>query len=409
LNESTVLVDAAGLEPNSIIRVVMRSDPILIASFVVSATGEIVIVAPLTVEVAAGSHSIFVEATAASGSGLPPQSIRVIALIVDADNRLLAYGDDPRPEPVPTGSPTALSSPEIGRGGVQIVVDPEQTTIYIDERVSTSAISAGIGSAQTALVAPQTLSTGVVATLILMLMSVMLEYPIKLLQERIKRVYLALRNGLVGEVRQDEVVRIAGIRPDVILFLIVGQVIVPSLLLALIALVGVHLLGIVPGIIVGLFMIRTFKASLPQNYTAQGAWYAVLGALALSLLSWFLLDLIYTVESDTTSTIRVIADGLLGFIVVAGSHGALMTLLDPGNEGVALLRRLHLWRWFLAVGAAATMTCALLLGGSIDTGLITPPESLGEYLTLLGFVALMLVAITQVQRRSERRRGARPH
>jgi hypothetical protein len=156
-------------------------------------------------------------------------------------------------------------------------------------------------------------------------------------------------------------------------------------------------------------MIRTFKASLPQNYTAQGAWYAVLGALALSLLSWFLLDLIYTVESDTTSTIRVIADGLLGFIVVAGSHGALMTLLDPGNEGVALLRRLHLWRWFLAVGAAATMTCALLLGGSIDTGLITPPESLGEYLTLLGFVALMLVAITQVQRRSERRRGARPH
>lgn len=464
LNESTVLVDAAGLEPNSIIRVVMRSDPILIASFVVSATGEIVIVAPLTVEVAAGSHSIFVEATAASGSGLPPQSMRVIALLVDADNRLLAYGDDPRPEPVPTGSPTALSSPEIGRGGVQIVVDPEQTTIYIDERVSTSAISAGIGSAQTALVAPQTLSTGVVATLILMLMSVMLEYPIKLLQERIKRVYLALRNGLVGKVRQDEVVRIAGIRPDVILFLIVGQVIVqlnapleqlpglsqlalgavlgaigvavlsfwyalpsmyahlrlnrdrgdlraewPSLLLALIALVGVHLLGIVPGIIVGLFMIRTFKASLPQNYTAQGAWYAVLGALALSLLSWFLLDLIYTVESDTTATIRVIADGLLGFIVVAGSHGALMTLLDPGNEGVALLRRLHLWRWFLAVGAAATMTCALLLGGSIDTGLITPPESLGEYLTLLGFVALMLVAITQVQRRSERRRGARPH
>ena len=84
-----------------------------------------------------------------------------------------------------------------------------------------------------------------------------------------------------------------------------------------------------------------------------------------------------------------------------------MTLLDPGNEGVTLLRRLYLWRWFLAVGIAATMTCALLLGGGIDSGLIAPPESLGEYLTLLGFAALMLFAITHLQRRSERRRGAR--
>ncbi|MFM8915236.1 MAG: hypothetical protein ACKOFY_03090, partial [Candidatus Limnocylindrus sp.] len=118
-------------------------------------------------------------------------------------------------------------------------------------------------------------------------------------------------------------------------------------------------------------------------------------------------DLIYTVESDTTSGVRVVADGLLGFIVVAGSHGALMTLLDPGNEGVTLLRRLYFWRWSLTVGIAATITCALLLGGSIDSGLITPPESLGEYLTLLGFAALMLLGITHLQRRSERRKGAR--
>jgi hypothetical protein len=462
LGESTVFVDAAGLEPNSVVRVIMRSDPILIASFVVSATGEIVIVAPLSVEVAAGNHSIAVEATATAGSGLPPESMRAIALLIGPENQLLAYGDDTRPNPAPTGSPTPLDPPTAGRGGVQIVVDPANTTIYIDERISTSSLSAGIRSAQTALVAPQTLSTGVVATLVLMLLSIMLEYPIKLLQERVKRGYLALRNSALGDVRQGAAVRIAGIRPDVILFLIAGQVIVqlnapleqspgpaqialgallgaigvtvlsiwyalpsmyahlrlnrdrgdlraewPSLLLALIALIGVHLLGIVPGIIVGLFMIRTFKASLPQNYTAQGAWYSVLGALALSLLSWLLLDLIYTVESDTTSGVRVVADGLLGFIVVAGSHGALMTLLDPGNEGVTLLRRLYLWRWFLAVGIAATMTCALLLGGSIDSGLIAPPESLGEYLTLLGFAALMLFAITHLQRRSERRRGAR--
>ena len=461
LRESTVLVDAAGLEPNSFVRVVMRSDPILIASFVVSATGEIVIVAPLTVEVAAGNHSISVEATTAAGSGLPSESERVIALLVDGENRLLAYGSDARPEPLPTGSPTAISSPVAGRGGVQIVVDPEQTTIYIDERVSTSAISAGIGSAQTALVAPRTLSTGVVATLILMLLSIMLEYPIKLLQERVKSAYLALRNGLVGDNRHEVAVQIAGVRPDVILFLIAGQVIVqlnapleqlpglsqlalgavlgaigvaalsfwyalpsmyahlrlnrdrgdlraewPSLLLALMALVGVHLLGIVPGIIVGLFMVRTFKTSLPQNLTAKGVWYAVLGALALSLVSWFVLDVIYVVESDTTATVRVIADGLLGFVVVAGSHGALMTLLDPGNEGVTLLRRLYFWRWVIAVGAAATITCALLLGGSIDTGLITPPQSLGEYLALLAFIAVMLLAITQLQRRAERLRGA---
>jgi hypothetical protein len=172
------------------------------------------------------------------------------------------------------------------------------------------------------------------------------------------------------------------------------------------ALVGVHLLGIVPGIIVGLFMVRTFKSSLPQNLTAKGVWYAVLGALALSLVSWFVLDAIYVVESDTTATARVIADGLLGFVVVAGSHGALITLLDPGNEGVTLLRRLYFWRWVIAVGAAATITCALLLGGSIDTGLITPPQSLGEYLALLAFIAVMLLAITQLQRRTERLRGA---
>ncbi|MFM9165682.1 MAG: hypothetical protein ACKOQO_02565 [Candidatus Limnocylindrus sp.] len=187
LGESTVFVDAAGLEPNSVVRVIMRSDPILIASFVVSATGEIVIVAPLTVEVVAGNHSIAVEATATSGSGLPPESMRAIALLIGPENQLLAYGDDTRPDPAPTGSPTPLDPPTSGRGGVQIVVDPANTTIYIDERVSTSSLSAGIGSAQTALVAPQTLSTGVVATLVLMLLSIMLEYPIKLLQERVKR------------------------------------------------------------------------------------------------------------------------------------------------------------------------------------------------------------------------------
>jgi hypothetical protein len=289
-----------------------------------------------------------------------------------------------------------------------------------------------------------------------------LELPFNLIQERAKRIYAALLERLRGAAAASASPRIFGVRLDVLLFLAVGQCIAqlnapleaippigqilqaalfgalaifaistwyalpqivihrrrdkdvgdfraewPSLLLAAVALVAAHLTGIVPGFIIGLFTVRKFRSALPEALTARGAWVATMSLVLLALFAWFLMDAVDAAVRDATLPIRVIADGVLGVIVVAGSQGALLNLLDPGDGGSAALRRSTLIGWVTAVAAAGGLTFALLVTEQIDLALFAPPSTAGEYLALLLFGLASLGMITLLNRLAQRARLAR--
>ena len=99
------------------------------------------------------------------------------------------------------------------------------------------------------------------------------------------------------------------------------------------------------------------------------------------------------------------ADGVLGVVVVAGSHGALLTLLDPGDGGARALRRTSLLAWLSAVAASGLLSFALVVNAQIDLALFAPPERLEEYLALLAFAIGSLGAMLALQRVTERRRA----
>ncbi|MFM7825901.1 MAG: hypothetical protein ACKO8K_07460, partial [Candidatus Limnocylindrus sp.] len=181
----------------------------------------------------------------------------------------------------------------------------------------------------------------------------------------------------------------------------------PSLLLALIALVAAHVTGVVPGFIIGLFTVRKFRSALPEALTARGAWVATMSLVLLALLAWFLMDAVDAAVRDATLPIRVIADGVLGVIVVAGSQGALLNLLDPGDGGSTALRRSSLVGWVTAVAASGGLTFALLVTSQIDLALFAPPSTVGEYLALLLFALASLGAIALLNRLAQRTRLVR--
>jgi hypothetical protein len=181
----------------------------------------------------------------------------------------------------------------------------------------------------------------------------------------------------------------------------------PSLIVAIFALVAAQLSGIVPGFLIGLFTVRKFRRVLPESLTARGALFATLSLVALALVAWLLMDFITAQEPDATTPLRVITDGVLGVVLVAGSQGALLNLLDPGESAATTLRRTRLLSWMAAVGASGGLTFALLASGEIDVALFSPPSSPQEYLLLLGFAVVSLAAIAAVHRVTAGIRAAR--
>jgi hypothetical protein len=159
--------------------------------------------------------------------------------------------------------------------------------------------------------------------------------------------------------------------------------------------------------LIGLFTVRKFRRVLPETLTARGALFATLSLVALALFAWLLMDFITAQEPDATTPLRVVADGVLGVVLVAGSQGALLNLLDPGESAATTLRRTRLPSWMAAVGASGGLTFALLASGEIDVALFSPPSSLQEYLLLLGFAVVSLAAIAAVHRLTAGIRAAR--
>jgi hypothetical protein len=349
---------------------------------------------------------------------------------------------DLRTDPSPGSAPAAPKEPVTGRGDTLIITQQSGTLLYIDERISTSATAAAIRSASAALTSPATASGATVTVLLLALLGIM--------------------SGFRSTTRSSVTPRILGVRLDVILFLIAGQIITqlnaplelipplgqmvqtaafgaaaifiisawyalpnialhrqrhgdlgdfraewPSLIIAIAALVAAQLSGIVPGFLIGFFTVRKFRRVLPETLTARGALFATLSLVALALFAWLLMDFITAQEPDATTPLRVIADGVLGVVLVAGSQGALLNLLDPGESAATTLRRTRLLSWMAAVGASGGLTFALLASGEIDVALFSPPSSPQEYLLLLGFAVVSLAAIAAVHRVTAGIRAAR--
>lgn len=361
--------------------------------------------------------------------------------------------------------PDVLSRPsQSARDRVQISVAEDGTLVYSDERVSTSAVAASLRDATSTLTTIGTYSGGLVTILLLALLGILLEFPFNWIEARAKSRYMGIMARLRKAAEDPRVPRILGIRVDVILFLVLAQVIVqlnaplalippisqilqtatfsalallaisawyalprilmqrraygdtgefraewPSLVVALFGLAAAQLSGIVPGFLIGLFTVRKFRRVLPDGLTARGTLVATVSLVALGVVAWFALDMLEAAIPEPTDLLRKIGDGLLGVLLVAGSQGALLNLLDPGDDGAMALRRSSLIKWLSAVGLSGLLAFALLAAGKIDLALFAPPTSAEHYVALLGFAIIsfgLIVGVDRLtQRTSRRRRG----
>ena len=460
--DAHVIVDAAGLLPETLVELEMRSDPISLGSYEVDASGSVRFLAELPDQVPEGTHSIYARARSNPLTPLPESLERIATIVVDANGLVVGVWQDLRTDPSPGSAPASPKEPVTGRGDTLIITQQSGTLLYIDERISTSATAAAIRSVSAALTSPATASGATVTVLLLALLGIALELPFNLISRRVKRYYDRIMSGFRSTTRSSVTPRILGVRVDVVLFLIAGQIIAqlnaplelipplgqmvqtaafgaaaifiisawyalpnialhrqrhgdlgdfraewPSLIIAVAALVAAQLSGIVPGFLIGLFTVRKFRRVLPETLTARGALFATLSLVALALFAWLLMDFITAQEPDATTPLRVIADGVLGVVLVAGSQGALLNLLDPGESAATTLRRTRLLSWMAAVGASGGLTFALLASGEIDVALFSPPSSPQEYLLLLGFAVVSLAAIAAVHRLTAGIRAAR--
>lgn len=355
--------------------------------------------------------------------------------------------------------PEAFARPDRNlRDRVQISAAENGTLVYSDERVSTSAMAASLRDATSTLTSPGTYSGGLVTILLLALLGIFLEFPFNWVEARAKGRYLGIMERLRKAAADPRAPRILGIRIDVILFLILGQVIVqlnaplalippigqllqtallsalaimaisawyalprillqrrahgdsgefraewPSLFIALLGLAAAQLSGIVPGFLIGLFTVRKFRRALPDGLTARGTFVSTVALVALGLVAWFALDALDATIVEPTDPLRTIGDGLFGVLLVAGSQGALLNLLDPGDEGAMALRRASLAQWLAAVGISGLLAFALLAAGKIDLAIFTPPTTVEHYIALLAFAFVSLGLIVFVDRLTERR------
>lgn len=460
--EAKVVVDAAGLLAGSRIDIEMRSEPLDLGSVLVGSNGAVGAIASLPRTVPPGVHAIYVRGIADPGGPLPAELERVATISVDGNGIVIGIMQDLREVPTRGSEPQQPSEPIQGRGETTIIKQQGGTLLYVDERISTSAAAAGIRSASAALSSPATFSGGTVSVLIIAMLGVLLELPFNFINERAKRVYGALLERIRRASAGPATPRILGVRIDVILFLAAGQAIAqlnapleaipplgqiaqaalfgalaifaistwyalphivihrrfdrdqgdfraewPSLIIAGVALVAAHASGIVPGFIIGLFTIRKFRKALPESLSARGAWIASMSLVVFAMAAWAAMDAVGASIRDATHPLRVVADGVLGVIIVAGSQGALFTLLDPGDDGATALRRGSLVGWLSAITASGGLSFALLATGQIDLALFAPPSTLEEYVALLAFALASLGTIALLHRLLQRTRVAR--
>ena len=457
IESAHIVVDAAGLATGSSLVMEMHSDPIDLGVATADSDGAISAIVELPDTVPAGVHAIYIRGEADPNGPLPSAVERIVTIAVDENGIVIGVMQDLRETPAIGSEPQRPSDPIAGRGETTIIREQSGTLLYIDERVSTNATAASIRSAGAALSSPGTFSGGAVTVLLVAILGILLEFPFNLIQERAKKMYGLLLERFRRATSDEPTPRIFGVRVDVFLFLAAGQAIAqlnapleaippfgqivqsalfgaiaifaistwyaiphivlhrrsdrdsgdfraewPSLLVALVALVAAHATGIVPGFIIGLFTVRKFRSVLPESLTARGAWVATMSLVLLALFAWFAMDAIDASIRDATLPLRVVADGVLGVIVVAGSQGALLNLLDPGDGGSTALRRSSLVGWLSAVAASGGLSFALLVTEQIDLALFAPPSTAEEYLALLAFALASLGVIAGLHRLAQR-------
>lgn len=461
LQNAQLVFDAFGLVPGSRVNIQMRSTPVPIASVVVGDNGSVIFTAKFPATIPAGKHAIYARGYATSGGVLPERVERIATVIVGAEGVVLGLRQDRRDSPEP-GSPVVFpKDPVAGRGNTTIATAENGDLLYLNRRVSTSPFAAAVPKASSVLSAPGTYSGGLVTVLLLAIIGVALEFPFNWIQERAKGYYLELIARLRGGKQPRAIPRVLGVRIDVIAFLFVGQMIAalnaplealppfdqvaksalfgaiavfaisgwyalphvllhrradgdigdfqaewPSLMVAAVALIAAQLSGIVPGFIIGLFTVRRFRNVLPEAQTARGALTATVLLVLFAIVSWFIMDSIDTSILDSTNPLRVVIDGVFGVILVAGTQGALLNLLDPGDDFAMTLRRTSMPLWLLAIALSGGISFAFLVNGKIDIALFAPPENFGEYASLLAFAAISLGIIAALHRAAERYRGA---
>lgn len=462
LSNAQVVLDAFGLVPGSRVNVVMRSSAVPIASAVVGTNGSVIFTAKFPKDIPAGKHAIYARGYAEAGGVLPERAERIATVIVGDDGVVLGLRQDRRDSPEP-GAPLVFpKDPVSGRGNTTIATAENGNLVYLSKRVSTNPVAAAVPKASEALATPGTYSGSLVTVLLLAIIGIALEFPFNWIQERAKGYYLDLMARLRGGGAQRAIPRVLGVRVDVIAFLFVGQIIAalnaplealppfdqvaksaifgaiavfaisgwyalphvllhrradgdigdfqaewPSLMVAAVALIAAQLSGVVPGFIIGLFTVRRFRNILPEAQTARGALTATVLLVIFAIVSWFIMDSIDTSILDSTNPIRVVVDGVFGVILVAGTQGALLNLLDPGDDFAMTLRRTSMPLWLLAIALSGSISFAFLVNGEIDIALFAPPTSVGEFTALLAFAAVSLGIIALLHRAAERYRPSR--
>ena len=223
--DAHVIVDAAGLLPETLVELEMRSDPISLGSYAVDASGSVRFLAELPDQVPEGTHSIYARARSNPLTPLPESVERIATIVVDANGLVVGVWQDLRTDPSPGSAPAAPKEPVTGRGDTLIITQQSGTLLYIDERVSTNATAAAIRSASVALTSPATASGATVTVLLLALLGIALDLPFNLISGRAKRYYDRIMSELRSNAGGRIAPRILGVRVDVILFLIAGQII----------------------------------------------------------------------------------------------------------------------------------------------------------------------------------------
>jgi hypothetical protein len=169
-----------------------------------------------------------------------------------------------------------------------------------------------------------------------------------------------------------------------------------SIALAIVAVVVAQLVGLAPGLIVGIFSARRFRNELDETARGRSAWQLSLLLFAAAAVSWVLLDWLRAAVPDPESPFRSVGDGVLSSLVVAGSQGLVWVLVNPAEDGSKALRRTSFVRWFVALFGGVTMTVAIIAAGAQDEGILASGVQLERLrnLSITGIVLALLLAAT---------------
>lgn len=342
----------------------------------------------------------------------------------------------------------------VGKPGVGIITLADGRLLYLDERASTNAIAASVPPIWEALLSLRNAVVAGVVTLIFVVVGLTLGAPVELVKDWIKKAWKslvalfprapgagapltrwqawagALAFMAVGQfiatfnAPLDQIAPLRQTLQNVAFGIVAvllmsyvrdrpearfhrelhgdrGQVTAewPVLLLTAAGVIFAQVTGMVPGLVIGVFAARRFRASLSESHSGEGAWRAGWTLIVGSLLAWVALDVVGLLVPDETSVLRAFCDTVLAMIVVGGTQGLLWALAGPGEEAGKLLRAWSVGRWVgLVFCASFALVGIVAAGGSRAAALLRPNLDVHEELLLLASGLAFLAILTVAQR-----------